>query len=57
VVEPLQGHANDLNAVELGWAKVKAVELANLCPDTIETRASAAEAGLERVGTSHQVCF
>jgi transposase len=57
VVEQLPGYAHDLNPVELVWGNVKAVELANLCPDTIEEAQAAAENALERVGTSYQLCF
>jgi transposase len=57
VVEQLPGYAHDLNPVELVWGNVKAVELANLCPDTIDEARVAAEAGLQRIGTSHQLCF
>jgi len=57
VVEQLPGYAHDLNPVELVWGNVKAVELANLCPDTIDEAHTAAETGLERVGTSYQLCF
>jgi hypothetical protein len=47
-----QGDAPDLNPVELLWGNVKGVELANLCPDTIDQAQAAAEAGLERVGSN-----
>ena len=57
IVERLPGYAPDLNPVELLWGNVKSVELANLCPDTIEDARAAAEAGLERAGTSSQLCF
>jgi len=56
-VEPLPGYAHDLNPVELVWGNVKCVELANLCPDTIDQAQAAAETGLQRVGTSYQLCF
>lgn len=56
-VEPLPGYAPDLNPVELVWGNVKSVELANLCPDTIGDAHGAAQAGLDRVGTSYQLCF
>jgi hypothetical protein len=36
---------------------VKTVELANLCPETIEEAREAAEAGLMRVGASEHLCF
>jgi putative transposase len=57
VVEQLPGYAHDLNPVELVWGNVKSVELANLCPDTIGEAQVAAEAGLQRIGTSEQLCF
>ena len=56
-VEPLPGYAHDLNPVEMVWGNIKSVELANLCPDTIDEAAIAADAGLQRVGTSYQLCF
>lgn len=55
--ERLPGYAHDLNPVELVWGNVKAVELANLCPDTIDEARDAAEAGLKRVSSSSQLCF
>jgi transposase len=57
VVERLPAYAPELNPVELLWGNVKSVELANLCADTIEEAWAAAETGLERAGTSHQLCF
>jgi hypothetical protein len=39
------------------WGNIKAVELANLCPDTIGEARDAAEAGLKRVSASSQLCF
>jgi putative transposase len=57
LVEPLPGYAPDLNPVELLWGNVKGVELANLCPDTIDQAQQAAEAGLNRAGTNYQLCF
>jgi transposase len=56
-IEPLPGYAHDLNPMELVWGNVKATELANLCPDTIDDATTAAQAGLERVGGSYQLCF
>jgi putative transposase len=55
--ERLPGYAHDLNPIEMVWGNVKAVELANLCPDTIDEARDAAEAGLNRVGSSSQLCF
>jgi transposase len=57
VVERLPGYAHDLNPIELVWGNVKALELANLCPDTIDEARAAAEAGLDRVGSNSQLCF
>jgi transposase len=57
VVKPLPGYAPDLNPVEMLWGNVKGVELANLCPDTIDEVRQVAEAGLRRAGTSAQLCF
>lgn len=57
VVEQLPGYAHDLNPIEMVWGNVKGVELANLCPDTIDEAQVAAEAGLERVGNSYELCF
>jgi transposase len=57
VAERLPGYAPDLNPVELLWGNVKGVELANLCPETIEQARQAAEAGLQRAGSDHQLCF
>ncbi len=56
-VEQLPGYAYDLNPIEQVWGNVKGGELANLCPDTIDEAQAAAEAGLERVGSSYQLCF
>jgi transposase len=55
--ERLPGYAHDLNPIEMVWGNVKAVELANLCPDTIDQARDAAEAGLKRVSSSSQLCF
>jgi transposase len=55
--ERLPGYACDLNPIEMVWGNVKAVELAGLCPDTIDEARDAAEAGLKRVSTSSQLCF
>ena len=51
-VERLPGYAHDLNPIEMVWGNVKTVELANLCPDTIDEAHAAAESGLNRVGSS-----
>jgi transposase len=57
IVERLPGYAHDINPIEQVWGNVKQVELANLCPDTIDQAHAAAEAGLNRVGTSYDLCF
>ena len=57
VVERLPGYAHDLNPIEMVWGNVKQVELANLCPDTIDDAHTAAESGLGRVGSSYDLCF
>jgi hypothetical protein len=36
---------------------LKSVELANLCPDTIEEARAAAQGGLDRVGSNYDLCF
>ncbi len=57
VVEQLPGYAHDLNPIEQVWGNVKTVELGNLCPDSIDEAHAAAQTGLERVGSSFQLCF
>ena len=57
VVERLPAYAPELNPVEQIWGNVKATELANLCPEVIDEAHAAAETGLERIGSSHQLCF
>jgi transposase len=56
-IEALPGYAHDLNPMEMVWGNIKATELANLCPDTIDEAHTAAHTGLNRVGTSYQLCF
>jgi putative transposase len=56
-VEPLPGYAHDLNPMEMVWGNVKAVELANLCPDTLHEAQTAALTDLQRVGSSYELCF
>jgi transposase len=56
-VERLPGYAHDINPIEMVWGNVKAVELANLCPDTLDEAQAAAESGLTRVGSSYDLCF
>jgi transposase len=57
VVEELPAYGHDLNPCELLWGNVKGIELANLCPQTIEEAHAAAMAGLERAGVNTQLCF
>jgi transposase len=54
-VERLPGYAHELNPMELVWGNVKARELANLCPDDISEAHTAAQAGLQRVGSDYQL--
>jgi transposase len=56
LVEQLPGYAHDLNPIEMVWGNIKNVELANLCPDTIDQAHHAAQAGLQRVGSSYDLC-
>lgn len=57
LVERLPGYAHDLNPIEMVWGNIKAVELANLCPETIDEAHAAAQSGLHRVGSSYDLCF
>lgn len=57
VTEMLPGYAHDLNPIEMLWGNVKQVDLANLCPDTIDEAQVAAEAGLNRAGGDHDLCM
>lgn len=41
-VERLPAYARDLNPIEMVWGNLKTVELANLCPDTIDAAHAAA---------------
>jgi transposase len=56
-VERLPGYAPELNPVEGVWSNVKAKELANLCPDTVEEMEQAADDGLCRIGANRELCF
>ena len=56
-VERLPGYAHDINPIEMVWGNIKQVELANLCPDTIDQAHAAAESGLNRVGTNYDLCL
>lgn len=57
VVEQLPGYAPDLNPVESVWGNLKGRELANLCADTIDQAAAAADTGLCRIGEDAQLCW
>jgi transposase len=57
VVEQLPPYAHDLNPIEMVWGNIKQVNLANLCPDTIDEAQAAAETGLNRVGGDNQLCM
>jgi len=57
VTERLPGYAHDLNPIEMVWGNIKQVDLANLCPDTIDDAQAAAEAGLDRVGGDYDLCM
>ena len=57
VVERLPGYAPDLNPVEGMWGNVKGTELANLCADTIEQSAQAAQAGIDRIRNDADLAF
>ncbi|TDD39087.1 IS630 family transposase [Saccharopolyspora elongata] len=53
-VERLPAYAPDLNPVEALWSSVKGVELANLCPGTIDEAITCAQHGIDRVrATEH----
>lgn len=56
-VERLPGYAHELNPVEGLWANVKQLDLANLCPNTLDEAQDAADAGLNRAGSDEQLCF
>ena len=43
--------------MKLLWGNLKATELANLCPDTLDEADTAAHTGLHRIGSSYQLCF
>lgn len=55
-VERLPGYAHELNPVEGVWGNLKASELANLCPDTVEQIEQAADDGLCRIGSNTDLC-
>src|SRR5437762_1947034 len=43
--------------MELVWGNLKATELANLCPDALDEADTAAHTGLQRIGSSYELCF
>jgi transposase len=57
VVEQLPAYGHDLNPVEMIWGNLKASELANLCPDSIEEAAVFADDGLDRIGGDADLAF
>jgi transposase len=56
-VERLPAYGHDLNPIEQVWGNLKNSELANLCPDTIDDAAVAADHGLMRIGSDTELCF
>jgi transposase len=57
VVERLPGYAPDLNPVEGLWGNIKGTELANLCADSIDQPAHAAQAGIDRVRADTDLAY
>jgi putative transposase len=57
VAKRLPGYAPDLNPVEGLWGNIKGTELANLCADTIDQPAHAAQAGIDRVRADTDLAF
>jgi transposase len=57
VVERLPGYAPDLNPTEGLWGNIKGGELANLCADTLDQAAQAAQAGIDRVRADTALAF
>lgn len=56
-VERLPGYAHDINPIEQVWGALKAKELANLCPDTLDQAAGVADEGLNRIGSDTNLCL
>jgi hypothetical protein len=56
-VEQLPGYAHGPNPIEKVWGNLNSVELANLCPDTIDEAAEAADSGLCRIGSETDMCL
>ncbi len=57
IVERLPAYGHDLNPVEPMWSNLKGTELANFCPDTVDEAATAADAGMCRIGEDTQLCW
>ena len=57
VVERLPAYAPELNPVEGLWGNLKGTELANFCVATIGEAATAADAGLSRIGEDARLCW
>jgi putative transposase len=55
VVEPLPAYAPEANPVEGLWASRKGVELANLAGEGLDDVVAAAERGIQRIRSSHQL--
>jgi transposase len=56
-VERLPGYAHELNPIEGLWGNLKATDLANLCPETVEEIEAAADEGLSRIGSDRELCL
>jgi transposase len=56
-VERLPGYAPELNPVEALWSSVKTVELANLCPDTIDEAIAHARRGIDRIRATSRLPY
>jgi transposase len=56
-VERLPGYAHELNPIEGLWGNLKASELANLCPESVEEMERAADNGLCRIGSDRELCL
>ncbi|MGH8735498.1 MAG: transposase [Burkholderiales bacterium] len=56
-IEELPPYAYDLNPCEALWASLKARELANLCPHTVQDCVDAAQSGVQRVRRERHLAF
>lgn len=56
-VQRLPAYAHELNPIEGLWGNLKASELANLCPDSVEEVAQVADDGLCRIGSDRELCL